>query len=245
MNDNSNIRGTLQSQKPARWSRRHVLLAGLAASAALTSPAWAIESLYGDDGDDRDPTLLPPPESPVDYPVEPEDLSKIPKQFHRQMVAWNGDQQPGTIIVDPQKRFLYLVLDSETTAMRYGVGVGRAGFAWSGDAVVQMKRRWPRWVPPMDMIDRDDRAKKWVNGMPGGPENPLGARALYLFSNGEDTLYRIHGTNEPESIGKAMSSGCIRMLNQDIEELFLRVEIGTRVIVLSEGSDRGLYTSAL
>ena len=120
-------------------------------------------------------------------------------------------------------------------AIRYGVGVGKQGFEWSGDAVVGMKRRWPRWVPPHDMVDRNKLAKKWANGMPGGPENPLGARALYLFENNADTLYRIHGTIEPESIGKAASSGCIRMLNEDIVSLYDRVEIGTPVIVRPAG----------
>lgn len=226
-------------------SRRAVLRATLGAAALLSKPAWALDSLYGDESRWRDPSLLPPPESPVDYPIEPQDLSRIPKEFHRQMVPWDGPDEPGTVIVDPRRRFLYLVLDSGESALRYGVGVGRAGFAWSGDAVVQMKRKWPRWVPPDDMIGRDERAAKWANGMPGGPENPLGARALYLYANGEDTLYRIHGTNEPESIGKAMSSGCIRMLNENIEELYLRVGIGTRVVVLSAESQRDLYTSAL
>ena len=94
-----------------------------------------------------------------------------------------------------------------------------------------MKRRWPRWVPPRSMVDRDPNALRWVNGQPGGPDNPLGARALYLFANGADTLYRIHGTNEPQSIGKAVSSGCIRLLNEDIAHLFDLVEIGTPVIV--------------
>ena len=114
---------------------------------------------------------------------------------------------------------------------RYGVGVGRAGFAWSGAATVGMKRRWPRWVPPRAMVDRDPKARKWMNGQPGGPDNPLGARALYLFADGRDTLYRIHGTNEPHTIGKAVSSGCIRMLNQDVAELFERVMPGTIVQV--------------
>jgi lipoprotein-anchoring transpeptidase ErfK/SrfK len=112
------------------------------------------------------------------------------------------------------------------------VGVGREGFAWSGNAVVGMRRKWPRWIPPESMVERDVHAQKWANGMPGGPDNPLGARALYLFANNNDTLYRIHGTNEPASIGKAMSSGCIRMLNEDIVDLFDRVKIGTPVKVL-------------
>ena len=115
--------------------------------------------------------------------------------------------------------------------MRYGVGVGRDGFAWSGNAEIRMKRRWPRWVPPKEMVARDERAAKWANGQPGGPGNPLGARALYLFSGGKDTLYRIHGTFEPESIGKSVSSGCIRMLNEDVAHLFEQVAIGTQVIV--------------
>jgi lipoprotein-anchoring transpeptidase ErfK/SrfK len=123
--------------------------------------------------------------------------------------------------------------------------VGRSGFAWSGAAVVGMKRRWPRWVPPEDMIYRDEKAAKWMNGMPGGPENPLGARALYLHSNGEDTLYRIHGTNEPRSIGKAMSSGCIRMLNENVDELYLRVEIGTPVTVLPPKDNDDILASTL
>jgi lipoprotein-anchoring transpeptidase ErfK/SrfK len=218
----------------ARLSRRG-MLAGLVLG--LSAPSALAQSLYGDDFAVRDPALLPPPESPIDYEIEQQDLSIIPEQFHRQMVAFEGWQEPGTIIVDPEHRFLFLVLESGDTAMRYGVGVGRQGFAWSGEAQIGMKRRWPRWVPPETMIYRDEKAAKWANGMPGGPDNPLGARALYLYANGKDTLYRIHGTNEPKSIGKAMSSGCIRMLNQDIEHLFLRVDVGTRVIVRGAEDD--------
>ncbi len=177
-----------------------------------------------------DPDLLPPPESEIDYAIEPVDPSHIKSAFRRQVVEFDGLEDPGTIVVDPHEYFLYHVRD-DGQAMRYGVGVGRAGFAWSGDAVIGMKRRWPRWVPPRDMVDRDERAKKWVNGQPGGPENPLGARALYLFADGKDTLYRIHGTNEPSTIGKSVSSGCIRMLNEDVADLFDAVEIGTQVVV--------------
>ncbi len=177
-----------------------------------------------------DPALLPPPESEIDFPIEQVDDRQIKKRFRRQMVEFEGTEDPGTIVVDPDNRFLYHVL-AYGTARRYGVGVGRAGFGWSGAARVGMKRRWPRWVPPREMVDRDERARKWVNGQPGGPDNPLGARALYLYANGVDTLYRIHGTNEPRSIGLAMSSGCIRMLNQDVAELFDNVIVGTPVIV--------------
>ncbi len=209
---------------------RRALLIGMSAAAA--APAWAGNPLYDGEltADGRDPALFPPPESPVDFPIPAADLSRIPEQFHRQVVTYDGFEETGTIVVDPAERFLYHILESGS-AIRYGVGVGRAGFAWAGEATVGMKRRWPRWLPPIEMTQRDVKAAVWLNGMPGGPENPLGARALYLHANGVDTLYRIHGTNEPQSIGKAMSSGCIRMLNQDVAELFDQVPIGTRVIV--------------
>lgn len=216
----------------AQINRRLFLASGALALLGVTSAR--AESLYGDDvpaQSIRDESLFPPPESPIDFPIESEDLDRIPERFHRQVVAWEGTEGPGTIIVDPGQRFLYLVLD-DGSALRYGVGVGRAGFAWSGDATIGMKRRWPRWLPPEEMVYRDAKAMEWVNGMPGGPENPLGARALYLNAFGADTLYRIHGTNDPKSIGKAMSSGCIRMLNEDVADLFERVPVGTKVMVL-------------
>ena len=177
-----------------------------------------------------DPALLPPPESDFDYPVEPVDPSLIDSIYRRQVVEFDGFVKPGTIVIDPKEHFLYQALGNRQ-AMRYGVGVGRSGFSWSGNAEIRMKRRWPRWVPPREMVDRDERAQKWANGQPGGPGNPLGARALYLYSGGKDTLYRIHGTNEPQSIGKSVSSGCIRMLNEDVADLFDKVEIGTPVLV--------------
>ena len=215
---------------------RRTLLLALAASASLAAPNIAragYNPLY-DDGERqslRDERLFPPVQSPVDFPIEQVDLDDIPERFHRQVVAWEGFEEPGTIVVDPGQRFLYLVMDNGS-ALRYGVGVGREGFAWNGEATVGMKRRWPRWVPPEEMVYRDAKAMEWINGMPGGPENPLGARALYLHANGQDTLYRIHGTNDPKSIGKAMSSGCIRMLNEDVADLFERVPVGAKVIVL-------------
>jgi lipoprotein-anchoring transpeptidase ErfK/SrfK len=178
-----------------------------------------------------DPSHLPPPESPVDFPIERINPRIVRKKFRRQEVPFRGDAPPRSIVVDPRRRFLFYVLDDHR-AVRYGVGVGRAGFAWSGSAIVGMKRRWPRWVPPRSMVERDANARRWVNGQPGGPDNPLGARALYLFANGADTLYRIHGTNDPRSIGKAVSSGCIRLLNEDIAELYELVKRGTKVIVL-------------
>jgi lipoprotein-anchoring transpeptidase ErfK/SrfK len=217
-----------------RLSRRQILVSATAlmAQAAAARAQAQVHPLYGGAAYAQDPALFPPPESPTDFPIVEVSSSQIPRQFRRQVTPYTGTAAPGTIIVDPSNRHLYYTLENYE-AMRYGVGVGRAGFEWSGDAVVGMKRRWPRWLPPTEMVYRDEKAQKWSNGMPGGPENPLGARALYLFSNGEDTLYRIHGTNEPASIGKALSSGCIRMLNQDVAELYDRVQINTPVVVMS------------
>ncbi|PZF77094.1 L,D-transpeptidase [Aestuariivirga litoralis] len=180
----------------------------------------------------RDADLLPPPESEIDYPITPAAVA-LPDAFQPQTVGVPDIAPAHSIIVDPLQHFLYHVGD-DGTARRYGVGVGREGFAWSGRAVIGMKRRWPRWVPPRDMVQRDAKARKWANGQPGGPDNPLGARALYLYQDGQDTLYRIHGTNQPDSIGKSASSGCIRMLNEHVAELYDRVEVGTPVLVLAD-----------
>lgn len=215
-------------------TRRNALRGMFACAAAMTSnvlPSQA-NALYGDGADGRDYSQLPPAESPIDFEITEISLRKIPPKFQRQLVDYQGGEFPGTIIINPQQRFLYLVRENYA-ALRFGVGVGRQGFAWSGEARIGMKRRWPRWLPPEEMVLRDENAKKWENGMPGGPDNPLGARALYLYADGVDTLFRIHGTNDPKSIGKAMSSGCIRMLNQDVAELYRRTPIGSRVIVES------------
>jgi lipoprotein-anchoring transpeptidase ErfK/SrfK len=168
------------------------------------------------------------------YPLPKFDYGKLPEAFRPAVVDYSGRQWPGTIIVDTQARQLYLVLQGGK-AIRWGCAVGRDGFRWAGLADVGRKVMWPRWTPPKEMIARSPEKAKWANGMPGGPENPLGARALYLFQNGNDTLYRIHGTTEPLSIGKNASSGCIRMVNQDVVELYRRVPIGSRVVVLAEG----------
>ena len=156
---------------------------------------------------------------------------KMDGRFRRQRVVNRTGMQPGTIMVDPRNHHAYYVL-SQDEAVRYGIGVGKAGFEWSGDAVIGRKAKWPRWTPPSEMIARRPDLEKYRNGMAGGVENPLGARALYLFANGRDTLYRLHGTPEWNSIGKSMSSGCIRFLNQDIIDLFNRVPNGTKVRVL-------------
>jgi lipoprotein-anchoring transpeptidase ErfK/SrfK len=147
-------------------------------------------------------------------------------------VEFETPERQGTVIVNTAERALYHV-QGGGEAIRYGVAVGKDGFDWAGIAKVGRKVEYPDWTPPRSMIKRKPHLAKWAGGMPGGiPENPLGSRAIYLYSRGRDTLFRIHGTNEPNSIGTAASSGCIRMLNEEVEELFDAVPIGTKVIVL-------------
>jgi len=145
-------------------------------------------------------------------------------RFLPQEVAYEGREAPGTIIINTPERMLYLV-EGQGRAMRYGIGVGRPGFTWAGVHTVTAKREWPDWTPPDDMLKRRPDLPRH---MEGGPENPLGARAMYLGS----TLYRIHGSNEPWTIGTAVSSGCIRMRNEDVIDLYERIKVGTKVVVL-------------
>ncbi|ADV14017.1 L,D-transpeptidase [Mesorhizobium sp. M7A.F.Ca.CA.001.09.2.1] len=178
-----------------------------------------------------------------DLPAIPVD--KIDPQFLRQIVPDPTGQKPGTIVVDTTGHFLYLVRPGGQ-AIRYGVGLGRAGFEWSGDAVVQWKQKWPKWTPPDEMIARQPELKPYSadnGGMPGGLKNPLGARALYLFQGNVDTLYRLHGSPEWRSIGKSVSSGCVRLMNQDIIDLYDRVPSKTPVIVTSDASQPMVATA--
>jgi lipoprotein-anchoring transpeptidase ErfK/SrfK len=176
-----------------------------------------------------------------EFPISQSEVLKVPKKFRRRRVRFEGPHEPGTIVVDTRRKYLYFV-DGDGSAMRYGIGVGRQGFSWSGSAVIKRKAKWPTWTPPAAMVERDEFAAQWAAGMPGGPRNPLGARALYLYQGNVDTLYRIHGTFVPSSIGKAVSSGCIRMINADVADLYDRVPTGTRVVVLQNApllSDEG------
>ena len=160
--------------------------------------------------------------------------NKIDAQFLRQRVVYNGEGfEPGTVVVDTNNHFLYVV-EPRGTAMRYGIGVGKAGFSWSGEAQIKDKQHWPKWFPPVEMIARRPELKPYGNevGMNPGLQNPLGARALYLYQGKKDTLFRLHGTPEWWSIGKSVSSGCIRLMNQDIVDLYDRVPMNARVIVL-------------
>lgn len=158
---------------------------------------------------------------------------RIPERFYRQQVIDPTGEAPGTVVVDTPNRFLYLV-ERSGTAMRYGVGIGRDGFAWGGAGVIQWRQKWPKWTPPDEMIARQPELEKYSvrnGGKPGGIDNPLGARALYIFKNGQDTLYRLHGSPEWNSIGKAVSSGCVRLMNQDIIDLYERVPTKAKIIV--------------
>lgn len=146
----------------------------------------------------------------------------------RTVVADPTSEAPGTITVDTENRYLYLSMQGGR-AMRYDVGVGREGFEWSGNARIGRMAEWPAWTPPAAMLKRRPDLPRH---MPGGLDNPLGARAMYLYSGARDTMFRIHGSNEPWTIGQAVSSGCIRMLNADVEDLYSRVRVGTKVVVL-------------
>jgi lipoprotein-anchoring transpeptidase ErfK/SrfK len=158
--------------------------------------------------------------------------------FARKIVTYPTPVPTGTIVIDPGSHFLYLV-QGGGQAIRYGVGVGGEGFGWSGSATVHSKQEWPDWYPPAEMLQRKPELREHMTqlqsgiGMPGGAENPIGARALYLWQGNKDTLYRIHGTNEPWTIGQNVSSGCIRLTNDDIADLYNRTPVGTKVLVLA------------
>ena len=171
---------------------------------------------------ERSASLRRQPEATVE--TAPPERRPLDPKFLPQTVAYNGPEKPGTIIVDTPGRFLFLVQE-DSRALRYGIGVGRPGFTWGGVKQISGKREWPDWIPPEEMLQRRPDLPHF---MAGGPDNPLGARAMYLGSS----LYRIHGSNEPWSIGTAVSSGCIRMRNQDVIDLYERVKVGTKVVVI-------------
>lgn len=216
---------------------RRDILAGLIACAAAPSATFAAPAaapvsdearrLYGPVADK--------------FPIRAINLSRINPSFLRAQVPYATREPAGTIVVDPRRHYLYLV-NGDGTAMRYGVGVGRQGFAWKGSATINSKQEWPDWYPPKEMLERQPELMKSMKelrsgiGMPGGPRNPLGARAMYLWQNNKDTLFRIHGTTEPWTIGTNASSGCIRMINQDAIDLYNRVTVGAKVVVLGSGA---------
>ena len=160
------------------------------------------------------------------------DVTTLDPSLMRAEVAWRGKEKPGSIVVNVPQRRLYLV-EANGKAVRYAVGVGRTeGTNFRGSAVIGRKEKWPHWTPTAHMMAAMPRYRRYAGGIDGGPDNPLGARALYLYRDGHDTFFRLHGTTEPESIGHAVSSGCIRLFNQDIIDLYNRVPVGTHVTVL-------------
>jgi len=230
-----------KSLKQCRLDRRGFLAGGASASALAlagcsTDPkieariaqrkaqnaAWArYERVYG--------LKLDEP-----FPLPAVNLRLVKPRFFRRKVPNKTGASPGTVVVDTSKFYLYWT-QNDGTAMRYGVGLGKAGFSWSGRGRIQWKQEWPKWTPPAEMIKREPELEEYSaanGGMPPGLTNPLGARALYIFQDGRDTLYRVHGSPEASSIGKAVSSGCVRLLNQDIVDLYNRVPKGSPILVV-------------
>jgi len=205
---------------PKRTRLSGIILAAelVAAAALMSAPAKAgpLDAF----------AMIPPGNAQLQPPtLEPDQPAfELPDNLQRQVVSYRGSEAPGTIIIDTPHTYLYLVLGGGK-AMRYGIGVGREGFTWSGIQQITKKSEWPDWNPPTEMIARQPYLPRFVAG---GPGNPLGARAMYLGG----TQYRIHGTNDPSTIGKQVSSGCIRMTNDDVTDLYSRVGIGSRVVVL-------------
>jgi lipoprotein-anchoring transpeptidase ErfK/SrfK len=206
----------MNSQQPSRSFRAPTFAAALFAIIGID---WSAEAQFF-----RPVQNIPEPTvQDVDPGQQEGSADALPYEFRRQPVYFRSNEAPGTIIIDTSERFLYLI-QSPTNAIRYGIGVGRDGFTWTGILKVSRKAEWPDWTPPAEMIERQPYLPRW---MAGGPGNPLGARAMYLGN----TVYRIHGTNAPETIGHAVSSGCFRLVNSEIEDLYSRVPIGAKVIV--------------
>jgi lipoprotein-anchoring transpeptidase ErfK/SrfK len=177
------------------------------------------------------------PQATAYAPAEAEDAAELPSKFKRQIVSYATTEAPGTVVIDTPNTFLYLVLGNGK-ALRYGIGVGREGFTWAGTKTVEKKAEWPDWHPPAEMIERQPYLPRF---MAGGPGNPLGARAMYLSGS----VYRIHGTNAPQTIGQRVSSGCIRLTNEDVSDLYDRVTMGARVVVLPMTEHRVSNRSSL
>lgn len=172
-------------------------------------------------------------------PINVVSRKTVPEKFQRKVVRLQTNETPGTIIVDTNNKFLYFV-ESGGKATRYGIGVGREGFGWSGVVSIGHRAEWPSWTPPAEMRRREAKKGHILPAVQeGGVDNPLGARAMYLYKGGRDTIFRIHGTNQPWTIGLNMSSGCIRMMNKDVEHLYARAGVGTKVIVVGPGNKQG------
>ncbi|PZN92358.1 MAG: hypothetical protein DCF30_23280 [Hyphomicrobiales bacterium] len=165
------------------------------------------------------------------FPIPAADIRTVDPKYFRRTVAYDGKESAGTLIVDPGNYYVYRV-EGDGSATRYGANVGRDGFRWSGEAYVGRKSEWPTWTPPREMIKRQPEAAKYARGMPGGLDNPLGARALHLYQNGAYTLYTIYASSDPETIGTGMTSGCVGLLSQDMIHLYERTPVKAKVVVL-------------
>jgi lipoprotein-anchoring transpeptidase ErfK/SrfK len=205
-----------------------ILFAGIVAVPAFPAVAQSLSYLPASPSEPGFPQYAPQ----YDQQGQDGDVAsdQLPAQLRRQVVSYQTTEPPGTIIIDTPHTFLYLTL-GDGKALRYAIGVGRQGFTWSGTETIVRKAEWPDWIPPAEMVARQPYLPRWVGG---GPGNPLGARALYLGN----TDYRIHGTNDPTTIGKHVSSGCIRLQNADVMDLYQRVGIGTKVVVLPNNQGR-------
>jgi lipoprotein-anchoring transpeptidase ErfK/SrfK len=210
--------------EPGMKTKTYLTLAALACAALLTGcmSSGTLNALFTDAYGAR-------ADGGYEIPAVP--ISEIPVRYRRQEVDYSTNEKPGTIIVDTKNKFLYYI-EGDDKAIRYGIGVGREGFSWKGKTHIAMKREWPHWTPPAAMIRRQPELAKYRHGMDPGLRNPLGARALYLFTRNGDTGYRLHGSPEWRSIGHAVSSGCIRLMNQDIIDLYNRAKVGDKVIVM-------------
>jgi lipoprotein-anchoring transpeptidase ErfK/SrfK len=165
------------------------------------------------------------------FPIPAVNVAKVDPKFYRRTVRYETREEPGTIVVDPANYYVYRI-EGDNVATRYGANVGRDGFRWSGDAYVGRKSEWATWTPPPEMIKRQPEAAKYARGMPGGLDNPLGARTLHLYQNGRYTLYTIYATSDPETIGSGITSGCVGLLSQDMIHLYDQTPVKTKVVVL-------------
>ena len=212
----------------APLNRRSFLLGAAAGLGALSLAGCAAtdgisvaeaRKMYGPVPDDK-------------FPIPAVDVTKMDPKYYRRMVAYDSKEEPGTIIVDPHKYYVYRI-EGDGKATRYGANVGRQGFLWSGEAYVGRKAEWPVWTPPPEMIKRQPEAAKYARGMAPGLDNPLGARVLYLYQNGVYTLFTIYSTSDPETIGTNLTSGCTGLLSQDMIDLYSRTPVKTKVVVLA------------
>ncbi len=220
-----------------RLSRRHFLagcltaiLPGCGFHLTERSPASQPDIVSREYTEQFDPQSIYKSVQDGDYTLPAVNLNALNPRYHRQIVHSPAGTSPGNVFVDLSQAFLYYI-QTDDMAVRYGIGIGKEGFRWSGLGVINHIKSWPTWTPTATMLSRTPELQAYRTGMVGGLENPLGARALYIHQNGRDTLYRVHGTPEWWTIGKAMSSGCIRMLNQDVIDLSQRVSVNARILV--------------